>query len=104
VPKVYVVQDNPYSPKNFITAKKFGELRTCILGHVGIASLQENTQLLEESLADITKEDWLIMTGHPAMMGMAGYIMGANTGYVRILVWDNQANSYYPYERKVEDD
>lgn len=100
--KVYIVQDNPYSPKNFITASDYGELVSCIRGHVSISSLDKCSDELDKALENIEAQDWLILTGHPALIGYACHVMAERTGVINMLVWDNQTNRYYSFSREAQ--
>ncbi len=98
--KVYIVQDNPWAARNYLSATEFGELTPCISGHVSFASLKKWDNELREKLRGITKDDWLLPVGHPALIGVACAKMAERTGVIRLLIWDNQSAKYYPYETR----
>ena len=103
--KVYVIQDVPGSregrPKiNIIGASEFGELKVL---------LPENAQIilsagplvfkLRKLLTDYTPEDYLLLTGDPAIIGVACSIVSDITnGKYKLLKWDKQERRYYPIE------
>jgi len=103
--KVYVIQDVPGSregrPKiNIIGASEFGELKVL---------LPENAQIilsagplvfkLRKLLTDYKKEDYLLLTGDPAIIGVACSIVSDITnGKYKLLKWDKQERRYYPIE------
>ena len=103
--KVYVIQDVPGTregrPKiNIIGASQFGSLKVL---------LPENAQIilsagpvvfkLRQLLKDYTSEDYLLLTGDPAIIGVACSIVSDITnGKFNLLKWDKQERRYYPVE------
>ena len=103
--KVYVIQDVPGTregrPKiNIIGASQFGSLKVL---------LPENAQIilsagpvvfkLRQLLKDYTSEDYLLLTGDPAIIGIACSIVSDYTnGVYKLLKWDKQERMYYPLE------
>ena len=101
--KVYVIQELPGTrlgtPKfNIMGASKFGEL---------ITLLPENSQIimspgplifkLRKLLNNFTKDDYLLLTGDPAIIGVACSIVSdITTGKFNFLKWDRQEKMYYP--------
>ena len=65
---------------------------------------------LRKSLRDFTTEDYLLLTGDPAIIGVACSIVSDITnGKYNLLKWDKQERKYYPitinlYERGKIDD
>ena len=104
-PKVYVIQDVPGTregrPKiNIIGASEFGELKVL---------LPENAQIilsagplvfkLRQLLQNYTPQDYLLLTGDPAIIGVACSIASDITnGKYNLLKWDKQERRYYPVE------
>tara|TARA_E500000075_G_C6859915_1_gene254299 strand:+ start:324 stop:692 length:369 start_codon:yes stop_codon:yes gene_type:complete len=102
---VYVIQDIPGTkagaPKiNIIGATQFGQLKVL---------LPENSQIilsptyvittLRSMLKDYTKKDYLLLTGDPAIIGVACSIVSDITnGKYNLLKWDKQERRYYPVE------
>ena len=102
---VYVIQDIPGTkqgaPKiNIIGATQFGNLRVL---------LPENSQIilspnyvittLRQKLKDYTVRDYLLLTGDPAIIGVACSIVSDVTnGKYNLLKWDKQERRYYPVE------
>ena len=102
---VYVIQDIPGTkagaPKiNIIGATQFGQLKVL---------LPENSQIilsptyvittLRSMLKDYTKKDYLLLTGDPAIIGVACSIVSDITnGKYKLLKWDKQERRYYPVE------
>ena len=103
--KVYVIQDVPGTregrPKiNIIGASQYGTLKVL---------LPENAQIilsagpvvfkLRSLLKDYTSEDYLLLTGDPAIIGVACSIVSDITnGKYKLLKWDKQERRYYPIE------
>ena len=101
--KVYVIQELPGTrlgtPKfNIMGASKFGELVTL---------LPENSQIimspgplifkLRKLLKNFTEKDYLLLTGDPAIIGVACSIVSDITnGKFSFLKWDRQEKMYYP--------
>ena len=102
---VYVIQEIPGtqsgSPKiNIMGASKYGEFKFL---------LPEFSQIifspgplifkLKKSLKDFTTEDYLLLTGDPAIIGVACSIVSdMTTGRYKLLKWDKQERQYYPIE------
>ena len=103
--KVYVIQDVPGTregrPKiNIIGASEYGELKVL---------LPENSQIilspayvistLKQKLKDYKSNDYLLLTGDPAIIGVACSIVSDITnGKYKLLKWDKQERRYYPVE------
>tara|TARA_R100001086_G_scaffold19943_1_gene9723 strand:+ start:615 stop:1016 length:402 start_codon:yes stop_codon:yes gene_type:complete len=102
---VYVIQDIPGTkagaPKiNIIGATQFGDLKVL---------LPENSQIilspnyvittLRQKLKEYTIKDYLLLTGDPAIIGVACSIVSDITnGKYNLLKWDKQERRYYPVE------
>ena len=104
-PKVYVLQELPGtragSPKiNIMSASKFGEFKFL---------LPEFSQIifspgplifkLRKLLSQYKTNDYLLLTGDPAIIGVACSIVSEMTnGRYNLLKWDKQDRVYYPIE------
>ena len=102
-PLVYVIQELPGtkagSPKiNIMSASKHGEFKFL---------LPEFSQIifspgplifkLRNLLKDYTPHDYLLLTGDPAIIGVACSIVADTTnGKFNLLKWDKQDRMYYP--------
>ena len=102
---VYVIQDIPGTkigaPKiNIIGATQYGQLKVL---------LPENSQIilspayvistLKTKLKDYKSNDYLLLTGDPAIIGVACSIVSDITnGKYNLLKWDRQEHTYYPIE------
>ena len=104
-PKVYILQELPGtkagSPKiNIMGAAKYGKFEFL---------LPEFSQIifspgplifkLRKALKNFTTEDYLLLTGDPAIIGVACSIVSDITnGKYNLLKWDKQERRYYPIE------
>jgi len=102
---VYVIQEIPGTqsgnPKiNIIGASNYGEFKFL---------LPEFSQMifspgplifkLRKGLKNFTSEDYLLLTGDPAIIGVACSIVSDTTnGKYNVLKWDKQERKYYPIE------
>ena len=102
-PIVYVIQEIPGTkagaPKiNIMSASKYGKFKFL---------LPEFSQIifspgplifkLRNLLKDYTVEDYLLLTGDPAIIGVACSIVSDMTGgKYSLLKWDKQERQYYP--------
>ena len=102
-PKVYVIQE--------IAGTKDGKPKINILGAAEYGTfkflLPELSQMifspgplifkLRKGLKDYTTEDYLLLTGDPAIIGVACSIVANITnGKFNLLKWDKQERKYYP--------
>ena len=106
--KVYVIQEIAGSadgrPKiNIIGASSYSTSREFIF------LLPELSQIifspgpliykLRKGLKDFTTEDYLLLTGDPAIIGVTCSIVSDMTnGKYKLLKWDKQERKYYPIE------
>ena len=102
---VYIIQELPGTrsgkPKfNIMGASKFGELKT-LLPEFSQIILSPGPIVfkLRQLLKDYTSEDYLLLTGDPAIIGVACSIVADITGgKYKFLNWDRQEQVYYPIE------
>ena len=102
-PIVYVIQEIPGTregrPKiNIIGASKFGELKVLLpeLSQIIFSPGPLNFKL-RKLLNNYTPEDFLLLTGDPAIIGVACSIVSDTTnGKYKVLKWDKQERQYYP--------
>ena len=103
--KVYVIQELPGTkagtPKiNIMSAREYGEF-TFLLPEFSqiIFSPGPLVFKLKKLLKDYTPEDYLLLTGDPAIIGVACSIVSDMTnGKYKLLKWDKQERKYYPIE------
>ena len=102
---VYVIQEIPGTqsgnPKiNIMGASKYGEFKFL---------LPEFSQIifspgplifkLRKALRDFKEEDYLLLTGDPAIIGAAcALVSNMTNGKYKVLKWDKQERRYYPIE------
>ena len=105
---VYVIQEIPGTrdgrPKiNIMGASKYGEFKFLLpeLSQI-IFSPGPLIFKLRKSLKDFTTEDYLLLTGDPAIIGVACSIVSDMTnGKYNLLKWDKQERQYYPIELNI---
>ena len=104
-PKVYLIQEIPGTSKlepkyNVLGTQKYGEI---------ITMLPEFSQLilspgpliikLRTLLKNYTSQDFLLLSGDPAIIGVVCSIVCEMTnGKYKLLKWDRQEKTYYPIE------
>ena len=100
---VYVIQEIPGTktgnPKiNIIGAGKYGKFKFLLpeLSQI-IFSPGPLIFKLRQGLKNFTTEDYLLLTGDPAIIGVACSIVSDITnGKYNLLKWDKQERKYYP--------
>ena len=103
--KVYVIQhiagSQAGNPKiNIIGAQKYGEFKFLLPEFSQmIFSPGPLVYKLKQGLKDFKEGDHLLLTGDPALIGVACSIVSDITnGKFNILKWDKQERQYYPIE------
>ena len=102
---VYVIQEIPGTkegrPKiNILGASEYGTFKFLLpeLSQI-IFSPGPLIFKLRKALKDFTTEDYLLLTGDPAIIGVACSIVSdMTTGRYNLLKWDKQERQYYPIE------
>ena len=100
---VYLVQDVPGTkagtPRiNIVCAREYGEVKSLLpeLSQI-IFSPGPLIFKLRKLLKDFRPEDYLLLTGDPAIIGVACSIASDITnGKYNLLKWDRQERKYYP--------
>ena len=100
---VYVIQElsgtKAGTPKiNIISAREYGEFKFLLPEFSQIIfSPGPLVFKLRKLLQDYTPEDYLLLTGDPAIIGIACSIVSDITnGKFNLLKWDRQERMYYP--------
>ena len=103
--KVYVIQEvagtKSGAPKiNIMGAAKYGKFEFLLPDFSQIIfSPGPLIFKLRKALKDFTTEDYLLLTGDPAIIGVACSIVSDMTnGRYNLLKWDKQERQYYPIE------
>jgi hypothetical protein len=102
---VHVIQEIPGTkegrPKiNIMGASAYGKLKFLLpeLSQI-IFSPGPLIYKLRQGLKNISNKDYLLLTGDPAIIGVACSIVSENTnGKFNLLKWDKQERKYYPIE------
>ena len=105
VPTVYVIQEIPGTregrPKiNIMGASEYGKFKFLLpeLSQI-IFSPGPLIFKLRKELANYRKQDYLLLTGDPAIIGVACSIVSDITnGKYKLLKWDKQERKYYTIE------
>jgi|TARA_R110000751_G_scaffold186913_1_gene293225 hypothetical protein len=100
---VYVIQEIPGTREgkpriNIIGASEYGSLKFLLpeLSQI-IFSPGPLIFKLRKALKNYTSEDYLLLTGDPAIIGVACSIVSDITnGKYKLLKWDKQEKKYYP--------
>ena len=103
--KVYVIQEiagtKAGNPKiNIIGASRYGEFKFLLPEFSQmIFSPGPLIYKLRQGLKNFAEEDYLLLTGDPAIIGVACSIVSDITnGKYNLLKWDKQERKYYPIE------
>jgi len=95
-PTVFLVQENPYI--NVLGAAEYGDIVVLFeSGQQIMFSPQPAIRKLKRKLKDFDDNDYLLMMGDPAAMGIACCVASEmNRGKFNILKWDKKQQRYYP--------
>jgi len=103
--RVFVIQEiagtKAGNPKiNIIGASNYGQFKFLLPEFSQIIfSPGPLVYKLRQGLKDFTTEDYLLLTGDPAIIGVACSIVSDITGgKYNLLKWDKQERKYYPIE------
>jgi hypothetical protein len=103
--KVYLTQEIPGTsigqPKyNILGAQKFGQIVT-VLPEKSQIILSPGPLIhkLRNALKDYTTDDYLLLSGDPAIIGVVcSVVCDITNGKFNLLKWDRQEKTYYPIE------
>jgi hypothetical protein len=94
MPKVYCCQNKGY---DFSPAKVYGEIIVLFDGEVPeFFNVTALTHIIKTKLADMQKEDYLILVGNVLPSAIATSIAMENFGMVNILLFDAKNLTYVP--------
>jgi hypothetical protein len=95
---VYVVQE--VTGRNILSAEKFGKLELLLPeGSQLVLSVGPTVKRLTYKLRNFNDEDYLLLMGDPAAIGIACAIAATqNRGQFKCLKWDRREYKYYPIE------
>ena len=92
---VYIVQE--VTGKNLVPARKFGELKVLLPERTNLMlSTGPEIARLKRQLADFNDEDYLLLIGDPAAIGICCAVAATINGNFSVLKWDRQEMDYYP--------
>jgi len=103
--KVYLIQEIPGTSKgepkyNILGAQKYGEIKT-LLPEFSQMILSPGPLIikLRTLLKDYTEDDYLLLSGDPAIIGVVcSVVCDMTNGKYKLLKWDRQEKTYYPIE------
>jgi len=92
---VFVVQEVP--GRNILGARIFGDLKVLLPSNTNIVlSSEPVVHKLRLGLKDFNNEDYLLLMGDPAVIGLACVIASdINDGAYKVLKWDRIEKDYY---------
>ena len=95
---VYVVQE--VSGRNIASARQYGDFEVLLPSNTNIMlSSAPSVRRMKKILQDYKEEDYLLLIGDPAAIGVACSIAALyNRGRYKVLKWDRQEGLYYPVE------
>ena len=103
--KVYLIQEIPGTAKgepkyNILGAQKYGDIVTLLPEYSQmILSPGPLIHKLRTLLKNITSDDYLLLSGDPAIIGVTCSVVADLTnGKYKLLKWDRQEKTYYPIE------
>ena len=96
---VYVVQE-PDSSKNILSASDFGVLEFILPARENMMfSPVPTITRIKKALKEFNDEDFLLLIGDPAAIGVAVHIaLQNNRQKAKLLKWDRREYRYYPVE------
>ena len=96
---VYVVQE-PDSSKNILSASDFGTLEFILPARENMMfSPVPTITRIKKALKEFNDEDFLLLIGDPAAIGVAVHIaLQNNRQKAKLLKWDRREYRYYPVE------
>ena len=107
---VYVIQAVPGTrdgaPKiNIVGAQEFGEIKVMLDEDKQIMfSPAPMVRKMKRMLKDFSDDDYLLLTGDPALIGVACSVVSeTNNGKYKLLKWDRQERQYYPISINIHD-
>lgn len=95
MPRVFIVQDVP--GKNFLPAKRYGELQVLLPSDSQIMfAAQPTVRLLRDKLRDATEDDYVLASGDPVAIAIVSCIVADVCGRkFNMIKWDRQNKDYY---------
>src|SRR6266550_2531205 len=107
-PRVFVVHESTrvdnatgaiVGDKDLSPAQEWGTLVHVVPAGRVTSDQHPVLELIEDALADITPHDYLLLTGYPEYIAMAGAVASRNLdGRLRLLKWNRRERVYAPVE------
>lgn len=98
LPKVYLTSET--TQHNVTPALKYGEIVTILPPNSQVLfSVVPTIQRIRRKLEKFTDEDYLVLIGDPAVIGIVCSIAAAkNNGRFKLLKWDRRESLYIPLQ------
>ena len=98
---VFVVQEE--SPgQNIVSASRYGDIDYLLPRSQITFSTYPTLKRLKRKLKAFSDDDYLLLIGDPAAIGMATVVAGEyNQGRMQFLKWDRQEKQYFPIKFNV---
>ena len=99
---VFVVQE-PDASKNILSAIDFGDIEVVLPARENMMySPAPTVARIKHALRNFTDEDYLLLIGDPAAIGVAVHIaLNNNRQKAKLLKWDKREYRYYPVEVEI---
>ena len=92
---VYIVQE--VLGRNLVPAQKYGELVPLLPARANLMlSTGPEVKMLKRKLMDFNDDDYLLLIGDPAAIGLCCAIAASINSKFSVLKWDRQEMTYYP--------
>ena len=90
-------------PKHDLAAaEKFGELRPILTDRAGVDKPAQAIAKMDLILRNYTDDDYLLLIGHPALIGWAAALAAAhNGGKLKQLIWSGATHTYSVVESRL---
>lgn len=92
-PRVFITN---YAGHTYEGAHKYGDFVYLTKGYISFKSLDRiKFTIAEQIINESTAEDWLLLSGVPALSAIAAALWMAHHGQVKLLVWDKKYKDHY---------
>jgi hypothetical protein len=101
--KVWVVQENNYI--DYSDAERFGEVNFITRDEIkpirGSLINESIMTRIDSTLEQFGEDDYLVLTGNPAVIGYAFHKAAERCDVVNVLLWDKIGGRYRPLEMEI---
>ena len=98
---VYITQE--MRGRDITDATSFGDIEILVpAGEQASYATQPTIRKMKRKLSKFTDEDYLLLSGDPALIALATSIAAsANNGKFKMLKWDRQQGKYFPLSANI---